>query len=102
MSHPLRAILYADRAAFLRDQVPGSIWFPEHEEGTQLAMWFFCPCGCGGRHRVTIGHGFKPMVNAPSWRWNGSTSEPTLHPSLNNPGTCRWHGWLRDGYWEAV
>lgn len=33
-----------------------------------------------------------------AWNWNGSTTRPTLSPSVNNPGQC--HFFLRDGIME--
>lgn len=48
---------------------------------------------------INAGVAQKPGLS-PSWNWNGSVSEATLHPSVNRID-CGWHGWLRDGYWEA-
>jgi len=97
----IRAIEFPDPAEFRRKALPGSF----HADLTQggpggAAFWFFCPCGCDGPSRIVIGLRVKPSVS-PSWAWNGSTSEPTLSPSVRQLN-CSWHGWLRDGYWEAV
>jgi len=93
-----RAIHYRDRNQFLADQVPGSFWVaPPDDDGTQVWL-HFCPCGCGAKHRLRVGNGFKPS-HGPSWCWNGSTTAPELSPSINWEG--HWHGWLRAGEWRA-
>lgn len=93
----IRAIRYRDADAFRADRFAGSVYFDVMRD--PVALWFFCPCGCGGLVRIRVGNGAKP-AEAPSWKWNGSLSEPTLEPSVNRLD-CGWHGWLRDGYWEA-
>lgn len=89
------AVHYEEREAFLADAVPGSFWI-DGEVG-DLNFWFFCPCGCGDKRIIRVGRGYKPGAN-PSWRWNGATEKPTLHPSVNMLG--HWHGWLREGVWQ--
>ncbi|MBN7785150.1 hypothetical protein JYP51_09480 [Ponticoccus gilvus] len=96
---PLRALVYLDRNLHRADRHPGSIWISEAGPGELGALWFFCPCGCVMLNRITVGHRFKPKSRGPSWNWNGSRSEPSLTPSVNQQ-LCKWHGWLRDGYWE--
>lgn len=96
----IRAIEFTDRAEFTRKKVPGSFWLDQPNSDGVSAFWFVCPCGCGVPQRIVVGNNFKPETGAPSWRWNGSRSEPTLEPSVNHEG--HWHGWLRDGYWENV
>ncbi|BBU57403.1 hypothetical protein KU6B_36680 [Mameliella alba] len=105
MTEPLRAIVFADRTDHRRNAVPGSIWIAPCEEGEEAALWFVCPCGCGQVSRITVGHRHKPKAHGATWNWNGSRSEPTLHPSVNvhrNETCAGWHGWLRDGYWEVA
>ncbi|MBY6117385.1 hypothetical protein KUW09_24540 [Mameliella alba] len=102
---PLRAILFTDRKEHRRVALPGSIWIAPCEEGERAALWFFCPCGCGGLQRITVGHRHKPAAHGPTWNWNGSPTDPTLHPSVNlirSDSCVGWHGWLRGGYWEVV
>lgn len=98
---PLRAIGFMDRREHRRAAVPGSIWIAPCGEGEETSLWFLCPCGCGAASRITVGHRHKPRAHGPTWEWNGSTTEPTLQPSVNQTG-CGWHGWLRDGYWEVA
>ena len=91
----IRATHFTSRAAFLAQSAPGSTHFDLLNE----ALWFYCPCGCGARVRIPVGVNVKPD-HSPSWSWNGRLTEPTLTPSVNRLD-CGWHGWLRDGYWEA-
>lgn len=69
------------------------------ENGVQT-FWYRCPCGCGAGGPLIVGNGFKPNTKRPSWKWNGSTEKPTLHPSVHHVG--HWHGWLTDGVWRSV
>lgn len=94
----IRATFYLDRAAFLKDRVPGSFWIGDPGESGTQDLLFYCPCGCGAKSLLTIGNGFKPAFG-PSWLWNGSTTAPDLRPSVNWEG--HWHGWLKDGAWRA-
>lgn len=99
---PLRALLYLDRRAQRAEGHPGAVFFTDPGDGGVSAMWFICPCGCRQVSRITVGIEHKPHMAGPSWKWNGSTTEPTLHPSVKQAsnGVCKgWHGWLRDGYW---
>ena len=95
----IRAIYFPDTAAFERHKTPGS--FRLEPAGWQnnglFDFIYFCPCGCGREGKLLIGYEFKPGGERPSWRWNGSRTEPTLDPSVNDEG--HWHGWLRYGYW---
>lgn len=93
----VRAITFPDHVGFRATDLPGAVHFDLVSE--HLAMWFRCPCGCGALARIRVGHGVKPE-GSPSWNWNGSITDPSLTPSVNQLG-CGWHGWLRDGYWEA-
>jgi len=95
----IRAIAFTDRRLHREKALPGSLWFMEAEGGDSPALWFFCPCGCGELDHILTGVEFKPQSGGPSWLWNGSRTEPTLRPSVHRQP--HWHGWLRDGYWEA-
>lgn len=97
----IRAIEFPDPAEFRRKALPGSFHIDLTQGGPKCAaFWFFCPCGCEGLSRITVGLCHKP-AQEPSWSWNGKLSEPTLSPSVSQLN-CGWHGWLRDGYWESV
>ena len=97
----IRAIYFPDTAAFERHKTPGSFLLEAHGSGAPglFDFIYFCPSGCGREGKLLIGYEFKPGGERPSWRWNGSRTEPTLDPSVNDEG--HWHGWLRYGYWVA-
>lgn len=112
----IRAIHFPDVDSFERHKTPGSFRleihvdqsanYAEGKSGWQINgqpglfdFIYFCPCGCGSEGELLIGQDFKPGGKGSSWRWNGSRTEPTLDPSVNHVG--HWHGWLRNGYWEA-
>lgn len=93
----IRAIRYRDHREFRDARVAGAVFFDVTSDPS--AMWFRCPCGCGDIARIPVGRNIKPAIS-PSWAWNGSLTEPTLEPSVHQLN-CGWHGYLRDGYWEA-
>ena len=95
----IRALEYKDQREFRQARVPGSVYFGREVDGT-TPFWFCCPCGCNDFSRIPIGQNVKPDIS-PSWRWNGSFTEPTLTPSVRQLN-CGWHGWLAGGYWESV
>lgn len=96
----IRAIRYADVDAFRADKTAGSYMFRRMSPGQRPAgMAFICPCGCGRESWMAFEGGGQPGRN---WFWNDDLENPTLSPSVHNTGMpCKWHGWLRDGYWEA-
>ncbi|TNF21862.1 MAG: hypothetical protein EP318_06210 [Rhodobacteraceae bacterium] len=96
----IRAIPFPDFEKFREKRVAGSIHLGAPDDLGWISFWFVCPCGCGGVVAINAGVGHKPAPS-PSWTWNGSQTEATLYPSVNRID-CGWHGWLRDGYWEAV
>jgi hypothetical protein len=98
----IRAIHFPDhmREAFDRHRTPGSFMLERLDAAGLFKLIYFCPCGCGMLSRLQIGESFKPGGDRPSWRWNGSKTEPTLDPSVNH--VDHWHGWLRDGYWVVA
>lgn len=73
------------------DERPGAYVFSKDGYGDVAGLIFRCPCGCGELAHIGIGDA--------GWSWDGDESAPTLHPSLNNPDGCGWHGWLRGGRW---
>jgi hypothetical protein len=95
----LRAIHFPEMDELRRQALPGSIHLQPQGRRGIWALWYRCPCGCGEIDRLSVGANFKPPTG-PSWNWNTSTSEPSLTPSVNRKG--HWHGWLRDGFWEAA
>jgi hypothetical protein len=99
MSGLVRAIVFTAEDTFAGHRTPGSFRLVERSEPGLFEFLYYCPCGCGTQGRLLVGRDFKPGGLRPSWRWNGSRTEPTLDPSVNHVG--HWHGWLRDGYWEA-
>ena len=96
----IRAIQFVDRMDHRRTAQAGSIFINAPEDADEADFWFYCPCGCGDLARITIGKQHKPAGPEPTWHWNGSFTEATLGPSVNNQN-CGWHGWLKDGYWEV-
>ena len=95
----VRAIHFLDLEDMRRMKPPGAFFLEERRTGGLFEMSYLCPCGCGIEGKLLIGKGHKPGGARPSWTWNGSKIEPTLQPSVHHKG--HWHGWLRDGYWEA-
>ncbi|SFJ36943.1 DUF6527 family protein [Albimonas pacifica] len=95
-----RARHIPDEGDFEGEGRPGSFRLIPGERQGEYEFAYICPCGCGAEGWLLVGHGHKPMGRRASWRWNGSTSAPTLDPSVNHVG--HWHGWLRDGVWKEV
>lgn len=95
----IRAIYFPDTATLKDRLTPGSFSLEPRPDARRFEFVYVCPCGCGLMGRLLIGEGHKPSGPRPSRAWNGSKTEPTLSPSVNHVG--HWHGWLRDGYWEA-
>ncbi len=95
----IRAIRYSDGVAFRADRRAGSFAYRRMTpDDAPAGMAFFCPCGCGRESWMAFDGSGQPGRN---WTWNGDLDNPTLHPSVHNSGMpCKWHGWLRDGYWE--
>lgn len=96
----IRAIHFPDRGRWAEYRTPGSFIVLPYGSGGRAMLAAFCPCGCGRQFALLVGEGHKPGGDRPSWRWNGSLTEPTLDPSVNQVG--HWHGWLRDGYWRQA
>jgi len=68
------------------------------EPAKAFSLVFACPTTgrwCGG---IRIGVKAKPP-HGPSWEWDGNLDQPTLAPSINCVGGCKWHGFLRKGVW---
>lgn len=63
---------------------------------SKLAM--ACP-GCGRLAQMRVGNP-KP-ADSPSWLMTGNLPLITLQPSVNCVGCCGWHGYLRNGVYEA-
>lgn len=97
----IRAIRYSDIAALRADKTPGSFAYRRSTpEGAPAGMAFICPCGCGNESWMAFEGSGSP---GSQWAFDGNHESPTLHPSVHNTGMpCKWHGWLRGGYWESV
>jgi hypothetical protein len=72
---------------------PGAFEIIEHADSSSAGVGFICPCGCGREGYLS----FTPP--GPQWTWDGNREAPTLTPSVQQVGGCRWHGWLRAGEW---
>lgn len=59
-------------------------------------LHFICPCGCGEFINIPVATGEKQVG---SWKWNGSTTKPTIEPSILRKAGCGFHGFLTDGVW---
>jgi hypothetical protein len=100
VTFPLRAEMPTDR------DVPGSYNFTcaandiVGDEQTS-GMHFSCPCGCGNISYLAFTyHPDAVRGGGPEWEWDGNRERPTLKSSVLQSGLpCKWHGWLRDGYW---
>lgn len=64
------------------------------------SILFVCPCGCGEIGNLPLNIIVDPSRNA-SWDWDGDEVAPTLKPSVQRMGGCRWHGFLTKGVWKA-
>jgi len=61
-------------------------------------MILACP-GCGHVSGMRVGPS-KPD-ESPSWQLTGPPDAPTLTPSVNCVGCCKWHGFLKAGVFES-
>lgn len=95
----IRALYFTDLAELREKRQAGSIHASPPDSDNIVQLWYCCPCGCGYVASLTVGVKCKPTNRGASWNWNGSETEATLTPSVNH--VRHWHGWLRDGYWEA-
>lgn len=96
----VKAVRVEDLRA-LADPAPGAygLVFAYSNPSMVAAIDFACPCGCGRCGCLPVnGHG-RP---GPSWDWDGDLDAPTLRPSVQQVGGCRWHGWLTAGEWRSV
>lgn len=70
--------------------------FKVHADGYAT---FRCP-GCMWPHLIRVGEG-----DGPRWNWNGSTTKPTLSPSIlstGGPDVPRCHSFIKDGRIEFL
>lgn len=89
------AVPVDDRAD--RTATPGGFKFVIRPGDSEpCGMEFTCPCGCGREGYLP----FKPEPS-PSWDWDGDRAAPTLRPSVQQVGGCRWHDWLTAGVWRS-
>jgi len=71
------------------------------EDAPPRGLHFICPCGCGAHGAVQFRANAYDQSH-PSWEWDGNRESPTLSPSIQRTTDCRWHGWLRDGFWVSA
>ena len=73
---------------------------------TPVGLAYKCPCGCGYEGHLP----FHPHVKngGAAWQCDGNEESPTLTPSIHHVqdlskggDKTHWHGWLRDGVWQA-
>lgn len=72
-------------------EAPGAFCWVTDDEGRRII--YACPRGqwCA----VPIHPNALP--SGASWRWDGNEETPTLTPSINCVGGCRWHGFITAG-----
>ncbi|WP_295205873.1 DUF6527 family protein [uncultured Brevundimonas sp.] len=79
---------------------PGAVEIREvliSDSEKSVGLAFICPCGCGRE-------GYLPTdvtTQGPRWDWNGDRERPTVRPSVQFVGGCKWHGFLTNGEWRA-
>ena len=64
--------------------------------GEQREYWLAvmkCPCGCGTDIQLPMSSNARPR-----WKYSGTTSKPTLSPSVWRKSGCRSHFILRQGH----
>jgi hypothetical protein len=74
---------------------PGAIELRERD-GEVKGFAIRCPCGCGDEGWIPV------TIGERGWQWDGNREAPTLSPSLQQLGPCKWHGFLRAGQWEQA
>jgi len=93
----MKAVVVDEVSDLREGRKAGTMSFRIRGDGAVGGIAFICPCGCGNESYL-----FLDGIG-PAWEWNGSKDAATLTPSVFNTGMpCRWHGWLRDGYWVSV
>jgi Family of unknown function (DUF6527) len=61
------------------------------------SLYYMCPGGCAQIGHINV---VTPDGHTDGWTWNGNLEAPTLSPSIQMLGGCRWHGYLKNGVWE--
>lgn len=92
-------IQYKDDLPYRADLKPGTAEWSQGQDRRIAALLFVCPCGCGNLSAVTVRQGFD---GGKHWKWNGNVHKPTLTPSIQQTGPCKWHGFLTDGVFVSV
>lgn len=64
-------------------------------------IWFAYCCPRTGKPCSSILIGLDKPTDRPSWQWDGNVYAPTLTPSINCVGGCKWHGFLTKGEFKA-
>jgi hypothetical protein len=102
---PRRTDLKARRVESLWDPEGGYLEFTEPgtytlgERAEQLLV-LACP-GCGRVSGMTVGDPKPDNRNGATWLLTGPADAPTLQPSINCVGCCKWHGWLTAGVFRS-
>lgn len=74
------------------------LWLDDRDKGHRTIV-YGCPCGCGTTHGLPVAAGGQRPGR---WGWDGNEDRPTVTPSIQIVGGCRWHGWLRGGQWVTA
>ncbi|SRR5579885_1606349 len=83
-----------DLARWKRPDLPaGSACWAKGTDDQIAALRFTCPCGCGDVCTVPV----RPGYTNTHWNWDGNLELPSLTPSIQRLGDCRWHGYLTKG-----
>ncbi len=61
--------------------------------GKIVEIRFVCPCGCGAVYSVITDKEFHKCA----WNFDGNFTNPTLTPSIQIIGNCKWHGHITKG-----
>ena len=85
---------------------PGDFIFTHDKQDRICGLVEICPCGCGAEGGISfVGPTYgtrEESQGRPLWDWNGSQDKPTITPSIQRTGGCRWHGYLTDGVFRPA
>jgi hypothetical protein len=74
---------------------------PVADAKTAQGFTFVCPKTAKKCGTIVIGYPNKPS-HSPSWQFDGNQQAPTLRPSIDCRGGCKWHGFLTNGVFKQV
>jgi uncharacterized protein DUF6527 len=103
-THPLRRM--SDPHCDGVGDTPGAMCLVDVTDGavTGKYLLFTCP-RASTTDRVICGVPIKPLAHPPfntGWVFDGNEAAPTLTPSVNCTGGCKWHGFVRAGKLEGA